>query len=426
LTLSPETDPRALLGAGVVTLGTALLFGLYPAWRTARVGTAPALKEGLTLSRARWTPARLLVVAQVALGVLLVAAALVFTSRLNELAGKDAGFERAHVLLFDIRPGEIGYKEQRLRQFYLALEERLGALGGVAHVGLAQTRPMRGGGYWNPVSVPGGKEVGAAVHHGNPAFLAALGVPLVAGRVARPQEKGVVILGENLARELGVGLGARVTMGKAPLEVIGIARTAQYSDLEEAHRVAYVAFGYDQDAATVVVRTAVAPGALLGAVREAMRALDKDLPLVDVYTMEQQISRTLQRERLFAWLCGSFGVLALVLCAVGLYGLMSHTTARRTGEIGIRMALGATQGLVMRQVLREGLVLALAGLLLGLPLAAYVARVAVLQKILPEGPVPYWTLGVALLVLAVSAVLAVLGPALRASSIEPMAALRRG
>lgn len=426
LTLSPETDPRALLGAGVVTLGTALLFGLYPAWRTARVGTAPALKEGLTLSRARWTPARLLVVAQVALGVLLVAAALVFTSRLNDLAGKDAGFERGHVLLFDIRPGEIGYKEQRLRQFYLALEEGLGALGSVAHVGLAQTRPMRGGGYWNPVSVPGGKEVGAGVHHGNPAFLAALGVPLVAGRVARPEEKGVVILGENLARELGVGLGARVTMGKAPLEVIGIARTAQYSDLEAAHRVAYVPFGYDQDAATVVVRTAVAPGALLGAVREAMRALDKDLPLVDVYTMEQQISRTLQRERLFAWLCGSFGVLALVLCAVGLYGLMSHTTARRTGEIGIRMALGATRGVVMRQVLREGLVLALAGLLLGLPLAAYVARVAILQKILPEGPVPYWTLGVALLVLAVSAVLAVLGPALRASSVEPMAALRRG
>ena len=257
-------------------------------------------------------------------------------------------------------------------------------------------------------------------------LLAALGVPLVTGRVARPQEKGVVILGENLARELGVGLGTRVTMGKAPMEVIGIARTAQYSDLEEAHRVAYVAFGYDQDAATVVVRTAVAPGALLGAVREAMGALDKDLPLVDVYTMEQQISRTLQRERLFAWLCGSFGVLALVLCAVGLYGLMSHTTARRTGEIGVRMALGATRGLVMRQVLREGLVLALAGLVLGLPLAAYVARVAILQKILPEGPVPYWTLGVALLVLAVSAVLAVLGPALRASSVEPMAALRRG
>jgi hypothetical protein len=313
-----------------------------------------------------------------------------------------------------------------LRQFYLALEERLGALGGVAHVGLAQTRPMRGGGYWGTVRAAGEKEVDTAVHHGNPAFLAALGVPLLAGRVARPEEKGVVILSENLAREVGVGLGARVKMSEELLEVIGVARTAQYSNLEEAHRVAYVAFGYDQDAATVVVRTAVAPGALLGAVREAMRALDKDLPLVDVYTMEQQISRTLQRERLFAWLCGSFGVLALVLCAVGLYGLMSHTTARRTGEIGIRMALGATQGLVMRQVLREGLVLALAGLLLGLPLAAYVARVAVLQKILPEGPVPYWTLGVALLVLAVSAVLAVLGPALRASSIEPMAALRRG
>jgi predicted permease len=426
LTLSPERDPRALFGAAVVTLGTALLFGLYPAWRTARVGTAPALKEGVTLSRARWAPARLLVVAQVALGVLLVAAALVFTSRLNEVIGRDAGFERGHLLLFDLRPGEIGYKGARLQQFYLSLEERLGTLGGVMHVGLAQTRPMRGGGYWDSVMAPGGKDVGAAVQHGNPAFLAALGVPLVAGREARPQEKGVVILGENLARELGVGLGARVTMSKVPLEVIGIARTAQYSNLEEPHRVAYLPFPYENDAATVVVRTTVAPMAILGAVREAIGTLDKDLPLVDVYTMEQQISRTLQREQLFAWLCGSFGVLALVLCTVGLYGLMSHTTARRTGEIGIRMALGATRGVVMRQVLREGLVLAVAGLVFGLPLAAYAARVAVLQKILPEGATPYWTLGAALSVLTLAAVLAVLGPALRASSIEPMQALRRG
>ena len=426
LTLSPETDPRALLGAGLVTLGTAVVFGLFPAWRTARVGTAPALKEGLTLSRARWTPARLLVIAQVALGVLLVTAAVVFTTRLNELAGKETGFERGHVLLFDLRPGEVGYEGDRLRQFWVALEERLGALGGVDKVGLAQTRPMLGGGHWDEVRAAGGKEVGAALHHGTPDFMGALGVPLLSGRVARPQEKGVLVLGENLARELGVGLGSLVELSREKYMVIGIARTAQYSNMQEAHRVVYLPFSYERDSGTVVVRTAVAPMAVLGAVRETVSALDKSLPMVDVYTMEQQISRTLQRERLFAWLCGSFGVLALVLCAVGLYGLMSHTTARRTGEIGIRMALGATRGVVMRQVLREGLGLALAGLVLGLPLAAYVARVATLQKILPEGAAPYWTLGVALGVLAISAVLAVLGPALRASSIEPMAALRRG
>lgn len=425
LTLSPESDPRALLGAGAVTLATALIFGLYPAWRTARVGTAPALKEGVTLSRARWAPARLLVMAQVALGVLLVAAAVVFTARLNELAGKDAGFERGHVLLFELRPGEVGYEGERLRQFWVALEERLGTLGGVEKVGISQTRPMRGGGYWNEVK-NGTKQVGAAIHHGTPEFMESLGVPLLAGRVARPQEKGVTVLAENLARELGVGMGSLVEMGNEKYTVIGIARTAQYSDLNEAHRVAYLPFSYEQASGTVVIRTAVAPLAVLGAVRETVGALDKALPLVDVYTMEQQISRTLQRERLFAWLCGSFGVLALVLCAVGLYGLMSHTTARRTGEIGIRMALGATRGDVLTQVLREGLALAFVGLAVGTPLAIYAARVAAEQKVLPQGEMPVWTLAWAIGVLAVSAVLAVLAPAMRASSVEPMQALRRG
>jgi predicted permease len=401
---------------------TALLFGLYPAWRTARVSTSPALKEGI----ARWTPARMLVLAQVALGVLLVTAAVVFTTRLNGMVSQATGFERGHTVLFDIRPGEVGHKGERLRQFYLAVEERLGALAGVEAVGISRTRPMRGGGYWDDFEMPGGKPVGAGVHHGNAAFVRAMGVPLVGGRMARPQDTGVVVLGENLARQLGAGVGARAQMSGKDYEVIGIAAEAKYSTIDRAVAVAYLPFDYARESATVTVRTRVAPMAALGMIRETMRSLDKDLPLVDVYTMEQQISRTLQRERMFAWLCGSFGVLALVLCAVGLYGLMSHTTARRTGEVGIRMALGATQGNVMRQVLFEGLRLALAGLALGVPLAVHGSRLAVSQKLLPEGAVPYWTLGVALAVLAVSAVLAVLGPALRASSIEPMEALRQG
>ena len=166
--------------------------------------------------------------------------------------------------------------------------------------------------------------------------------------------------------------------------------------------------------------------ALLGAVSNVVKDMDPNLPLVDVYTMEQQISRTLQRERLFAWLCGSFGVLALVLCVVGLYGLMSHTTARRTPEMGIRIALGASRGDVIVQVLWEGMRLAAAGLLLGVPLALYGAHLAVSQKILPEGAAPYWTLAGAIGILAFAAAAAVFAPALRASSVEPMRALRQG
>jgi len=157
-----------------------------------------------------------------------------------------------------------------------------------------------------------------------------------------------------------------------------------------------------------------------------LKELDRELPLVDVFTMEQQISRILARERLFAWLCGGFGVLALVLCVVGLYGLMSYSTARRTQEFGIRMALGATRRDILDLNLRAGLALALGGLILGVPPAVYAMHLAVRNEMIPEGPFPFHTLAAALGLIALSAILAALLPALRASNIQPAQALRRG
>jgi ABC-type lipoprotein release transport system permease subunit len=188
----------------------------------------------------------------------------------------------------------------------------------------------------------------------------------------------------------------------------------------------YIPFDYERPSATVVIRSSTAPLGLLPAIRAAVKDLNGELPLVDVYTMEQQISRTLQRERLFAWLCGSFGVLALVLCVVGLYGLMSHTTARRTQEIGIRMAMGATRGGIIRLCLRSGLSLVVGGLVLGVPPAVYAMRLAEQQGMIPKGPFPYGSLSAAIGLIALSAVLAVLIPALRAAGTQPAQALRRG
>jgi ABC-type antimicrobial peptide transport system permease subunit len=292
---------------------------------------------------------------------------------------------------------------------------------------------MRGGGYWDGVrtaEVPEGAHSG--IHHVTAGFPGALGVPLVAGRELTVQEisggKKVALISENLARELGLlsPLGARISVDDQEYEVVGVARQARYAQLVDSPPVAYVPFDYERQSATVVIRTAVSPMAVLGAINNVVKELDPNLPLVDVYTMEEQISRTLQRERLFAWLCGSFGVLALVLCVVGLYGLMSHTTARRTPEMGIRIALGASRGDVIAQVLWEGMRLAAAGLVLGVPLALYGVHLAEAQEVLPEGTLPYWTLAAAIGVLALSAGLAVLAPALRASSVEPMRALRQG
>jgi ABC-type lipoprotein release transport system permease subunit len=196
--------------------------------------------------------------------------------------------------------------------------------------------------------------------------------------------------------------------------------------MERLPPVVYLPFEYDLDSATVTLRTAAPPLALLPLIRNAMKELNRELPLVDVFTMEQQISRTLQRERLFAWLCGGFGVLALVLCVVGLYGLMSYSTARRTQEFGIRMALGATRRDILDLNLRAGLALALGGLILGVPPAVYAMRLAVRNEMIPEGPFPFHTLAAALGLIALSAILAALLPALRASNTQPAQALRRG
>jgi ABC-type antimicrobial peptide transport system permease subunit len=292
---------------------------------------------------------------------------------------------------------------------------------------------MRGGGYTDGARLPGQqRSVGTAIHHGTARFLEALGVPVVAGRGLTPEEVAtgakVAVIGEDLVRALGMTspIGARFSMDRTDYVVVGVARAAHYSRLTQSQPVSYVPFDFRRRSATVVIRTSIPPLAVLAGVRQAVTEMDRNLPLVDVYTMEQQISRTLQRERLFAWLCGSFGALALVLCVVGLYGLMSHSTARRTSETGIRMALGATRQTVMGQVVWDGMKLAGAGLLLGIPLALYCAWIATTKKLIPDGPLPYWTLAAAAGILAFAALAAVIAPAVRASSVDPMRALRRG
>lgn len=434
--LQVRMSAAALLVTVAITAVTALLFGLYPAWRATRVNAGPSLKEGAgsagTSSRARWLPAKVLVLTQVAIGVLLVTAAIVYTSHLRELTNRDAGFERAHALLFDVRPGELGFEGERLANFYRSLEQRLRAVPGVAAVGISRIRPMRGGGLHETIARPGAAEgVNSAIHHASAGFVEALGVPLLAGRAFTAEEvkaqRRMVVVSEQLARDLNLEqpLGARVRALNQDWEIVGVARNARYSRLTETRPVAYMPMPPDLRAATVLVRSGISPMALTGGIRDAVRSTSADVPLVDLFTMEQQIARTLQRERMFAWLCGSFGVLALALCVVGIYGLMSHITARRTAEVGIRLALGASRMDVTRQVIAEGMRLAAGGLLVGIPVAVYLAGAAQKLRILPEGPMPYWTLVASIGVLVVSALAAVAGPALRASSVDPMRALRQ-
>ncbi|MBM3783076.1 MAG: FtsX-like permease family protein [Acidobacteria bacterium] len=434
-TLLVDASARTLAATAGISLLTLLLFGLYPAWRASRIDASPALKQGIANSnRHRWLPAKILVLAQVALGVLLVTAGILYTGNLNEIVARDSGFDRTQSLLFDLRPGELGYSGDRLETYYRNVEERLSAIPGVLSMGLSRIRPMRGGGFHDGVSLPGGsKSVNSGFHFATAGFLPALGVQIVAGRALTAEEvragRKVVVVSELLVQSLGIRapLGAKIEdSGKNVWEIAGVARNASYSRLTNPMPVVYRPLPKDIPSVTVVLRTGVPPLSVLPAARHALREIDPGIPLVDVFSMEQQISRTLQRERMFAWLCGSFGVLALVLCAVGLYGLMAHSTARRTPEIGIRIALGAPSRAVLRQIASEGMALACGGIILGAPIAVYAAHIAQKQRMLPEGAIPYWTLFAAIGVLLAAAFAAVAGPAMRAASIDPMRALREG
>lgn len=438
MTLSMQPHLSTFLITGAIAIATAVLFGLYPAFRASQVQTVPALKEGSgsagTSSRQLWAPAKMLVFGQTTLGVLLVASAILFTGKLMALVNQDTGFNRDHVLLFDVRPGEVGHEGEALRNFYFNAEQRLRDLPGVEAVGLAQTRPMRGGGSWTGVKGPGqARPSQTAEHRSNAGFLDSMSIPLAAGRAITPQEaRGglkVAVLSEDLARDMGLSpaLGAHVTVeGGETYQVVGIARAARYHSMSETAPVLYLPFDYNSSSATFVVRTSIPPSDAFFAIQQVFQGLSQDLPLVDVYTMEQQISRTLQKERLFAWLCGSFGVLALVLCAVGLYGLMSNITERRTAEVGIRMALGASRQAVMKQVIGEGMLLVAGGVVVGLPAAWVVARFAIAEGFLAKEVAYSEPIALAAGVLLAASALAVLAPSVRAASVDPMRALREG
>lgn len=436
LRLNFDVNLRVILATLAVTALTTLAFGLYPAWRAAQLDAAPALKEGSGASggvRHTWVaPGKILVLAQVALSVLLVAAGAAFTAHLRKIVSSDTGFERTRILIFDLRPGESGYHEEKLRQFYVQLEQRLREVPGVESAGLARIRPMKGGGYWDDIRIAGHpKWISTAVNFVTSGYLDALGVKVIAGRAFTRQDvlsqARVAIVSEDVGKELGRSpLGLTFQMDDKPVEIVGVSARARYSRLTEQPNVLYVPHTLNHDTSTVLVRTSIPPLQVMGGVRKLVADLDANLPIVKAVTMQEQIATTLRRERLFAWLCGAFGVLALVLCMVGLYGVMAYATSRRSQEIGIRMALGASPARLLRQVIGEGVGVAMAGCVIGTPIAWWAARRYVDYKRLGMEPLDPVIVAWAAGALAISALLAVLGPAIQAASSDPIQALREG
>ncbi|MGH9941550.1 MAG: ABC transporter permease [Pyrinomonadaceae bacterium] len=448
-TLDPQLDLRVFGFTSALSLLTGLLFGLAPAWRATRINVTPALKDSTRGSSAasRSLLSRTLIVAQVALSLLLLVGAGLFLRTLVNLQRIETGFNAHNLLLFSVEPGLIGYKDERLAHLYRRMAERLEAAPGVQAVTFSRNALLSGGHSSRDIYLPGAAGPDGKiradeiyVHQVRENFLEAMEIPLLAGRRLATQDderapKVAVVNQTFVSRYFPneSALGKRFSFDpKKPgqIEIVGVARDTKYTrQRDEIPPTVYLPWAQELAAlrgATFDVRTAGNPTAAVAAVREAVRDVDANLPLNNIRTQLEQADETLAMERLFAKLFSLFGLLAQLLAAIGLYGVLAYSVAQRTHEIGIRMALGANRRDVLRMVLRQGMTLVLAGMALGLA-GAYVltkyleSLTGMLYGVPATDPLTF--AGVVILLGGV-ALLACYLPARRATKVDPMIALR--
>lgn len=446
--IDTSLSTRVLFFTVAASLVTGIGFGLAPAFRATRVDLTPALKSAAaTIQRATRLPAgRTLVTAQIALCVLVIATAGLLVQSLRNLRTFDAGFARERVLLFNVETTAPAFTEASRTAFLSQLLDRLRAQPRVVSAAYATRTPLDFSSELRPVAVPGypaPADVGASAHVVTAAYFQTLGIGLVRGRVFTDQDRAgspnVVIIDEKFARDYfgeADPLGHVLVLGaeKQAMTIVGVVRNVRHEQLRnDAPRTVYSplsqpAVGIDgralsPDRLTTMIRTSGDPRALAASVREQVRQLDPNALVYYTRTMRQQLDAALVRERFLATLSTGFGLLATVLAAVGLFGLMAYRIARRTGEIGIRMALGATRARVLRQTLNESLVLSVAGVVIGLgaTLAATQVVSAFLFGLSRHDP---RTLVTVALILLATTCLAGYIPARRAARVEPMRALR--
>jgi predicted permease len=432
-------DYRVLTFTLVVSVITGIVFGLAPAIQASRLNIVRALKgdslQGAHRSRLR----NVFVTVQVMLSVVLLVGSGLFIRALQRANSIDPGFYVERALTVPINLGLLRYEENEGQAFYRDLLARIQSQPGVEQATLVRF-PQLGFSFAQYQVFPEGSaqtEEGLSVGFNviGPNFFHTLGTPLLRGRefteADRKGAPGVVVINETLAGRLWPGedaLGRRVSLTgpKGPfLEVVGVARDSKYQSLADVARP-YVyqplLQSYDPNM-TLVVRTTGEPRAITPALREQIRALDANLPIADVKTFRDQLELSLLPSRIAAWTLGGFGLLALLLAGIGIYGVVSYAAAQRTREIGVRMALGAKQKDVLRVVLWDGFIVIGTGLAIGLLLAAAATRViaGLLYGIAATDPLTF--IGVPL-VLGLVAFVASYIPARRAVRVDPLVALR--
>ena len=450
-TLHAELNWHVLAATAALAILTGLLFGLAPAIQATKVDVMPTLRESATAQgRGRiWflrvNSSQLLVVAQIALSLLMVVSAGLFVRTLNNLEAVNIGFNRENVLLFALNARQAGHRDPEILDFYSNLLDRFRQIPGVRNASVSHLPPFGGGSFFSPVLPAGQAQTeGTALTHvlmTGPGFFDTMQIPILAGRgIENRDQRGsafVAVVNETWVKTfLGNQnpLGMRATFAKhsgppVEMEIVGIAKDTRYgSGLKYGVLpVAYVPFRqgtyYPVSEMTYELRTTGDPMKHANEVRQIVHQADAHVPVTKVRTQAAQIDRLVNQEMVFARLCTGFAVLALAISCVGLYGTMAYSVARRTREIGIRMALGARRGRVVGPVLGQAAMMLIAGLAVGIPVVRGLSRLveSFLFGIKPNDPV---TIGIAAATLAIAALVAGYGPAWRASRIDPMTALR--
>jgi predicted permease len=447
--LDPQLDLRVLAFTLGLSLLTGIVFGILPAVRATNLDLTPALKDagrGSSALGRSWL-SKSLVVVQVSVSVLLLIGAGLLVRTLRNLQHVETGFNANNLLLFNVDPGLLGYKDQKLAALYEQTFNRLEAVPGVQSVTFSRVALLSFGAITSSVYLP--HEVGpdgkpleseAKVHWARENFLSTMEIPLLMGRSLSAQDDArapkVAVVNQSFAK---AHFGNENPIGKRfsfdtdnlnEIEIVGLARDAKYtSQRAEIQPTVYQSWRQTLPRLSAVVfevRTAGDPMQFVGPIRAAMRDVDSNLPLSNIRTQVQQADQTLAMERMFAKLLTLFGVIAQLLAAIGLYGVMAYAVSQRTQEIGIRMALGADRRKVLMMIVRQGMTLTVIGIAIGLGGAFVLMKyleslTGLLFGVEARDPL---TFAVIAALLGAVALLACLVPARRATKVDPLTALR--
>ena len=439
--LDLSVDWRVLVFTLGVSLLTGLLFGLAPALQATRLNLLPALKNEVSVysqRRRRIALRDVLVIAQLAMSLVLLVSAGLFVRSLRQALTFDPGFATDNLLTASLETRGARLNEQQGEEFFQQTLERVNSLPGVQSATLSMIVPLTGGGNRRMITLEGyqrqpNEDTELNTNTIGLNYFTTMGIPIVAGRDFDKQDrKGsplVVIVNEELARRYygGNAVGKRLQIGSnvPSREIVGVARTAKYRNLREPSLpFIYIPFGQEyQTGMTLMVRTKGDPEEIVGSLHNEMRALNRDVPLFSVQTMSERIGGQLAADRMIAVLLSVFGGGALLLAAIGIYGVMGYAVVQRTHEIGIRLALGAEQRDILRLIVGQGMVLIAIGA--GIGLAVALAATQVLKSLLfGVSATDPLTFASVIVVLVGVALLACYLPARRATKVDPLEALR--